>query len=329
MAAPARQADQDGDPWCLKVGRANAGSSLPSPESESETDASREVDPGSAGLLSSPALNDASTKNGETAQLPHSVRSGGSKPEPIQPVKSVGHSQPAGASADIAPAIPAPSDQIPAAATSAALSGATQLGAAPVVSHGVTSTGAEPDAAGKAALLAPAAVTPPATQLGHAVAALRIGADGSSNLSIRLDPAELGQVQVHIVRGQDGASSVSVAVERAETLGRLQADLTHLHLALDRAGVPEQRSLVLHLAPRQDANTNSFSDQASAGWTSGGQSSGDQSHAGQNRQGSNPQSAEPQPVGAHAQAAVAEAAEPIAAQARGIYQVATGINITA
>ncbi len=97
---------------------------------------------------------------------------------------------------------------------------------------------------------------------------MHIGSDGSSKLTIRLDPAELGHVRVEITRGQDGSSSVRVAVERVETLGRLQSDLTHLHLALDRAGVPEQRTLAVHLAPPEPAGT------ASGGSFAGGQSGG-------------------------------------------------------
>ncbi len=88
-------------------------------------------------------------------------------------------------------------------------------------------------------------------------------------------------MQVEITRGKDGASSVSVAVERLETLGRLQADLTHLHLALDRAGVPEQRSLVLHVAPQEQAGT------APSGSFAGGQSGASGGQSGQ-QNGSQP-----------------------------------------
>ncbi len=102
---------------------------------------------------------------------------------------------------------------------------------------------------------------PPAAQLGHAVAAFAAAPDGSSQIRILLNPAELGSVQVHITRTQDGLSSVSVAVERPETLRSLQADLGHLHQALDRAGLPEQRNIVLHLAA---------SDTGSGGLPAGG-----------------------------------------------------------
>jgi len=44
-----------------------------------------------------------------------------------------------------------------------------------------------------------------------------------------------------------------VAVERPETLASLQGDLGHLHAALDRAGLPEQRSVTLHLGGSDQA----------------------------------------------------------------------------
>jgi hypothetical protein len=95
-----------------------------------------------------------------------------------------------------------------------------------------------------------AAASPPAPaqQLAQAVATLQLRPNGGSHLTVRLAPAELGEVHIQITRGQDGAATVSVAASRPETLSGLQTDLAHLHQALDRAGVPEQRSLVFHLA---------------------------------------------------------------------------------
>ncbi len=102
----------------------------------------------------------------------------------------------------------------------------------------------------------PAGFPPAAAQLGHAVASLQPGPAG--HVSVRLDPPELGQVQVRIASLHDGSAQVTVAVERPETLATLQADLGHLHQALDRAGVPEQRSLTLHLSPAQDGAGTAF-----------------------------------------------------------------------
>jgi flagellar hook-length control protein FliK len=149
------------------------------------------------------------------------------------------------------------------------------------------------------------------------VAALHVGADGSSHVTIRLDPGELGQVQIRISRAQDGTSSVNVAVERPETLATLQGDVAHLHQALDRAGVPEQRSLSLQL----DAGTfqpGNQSPDANAGFTPQG---GSQQGARQDRQ--------PDSAFAATGPASAAPAEPATAPSTMNTRLNTGINITA
>ncbi len=89
----------------------------------------------------------------------------------------------------------------------------------------------------------------PVDQLGQAAAGLHLGGGAGGHVSIRLNPQELGGVEIQLRRSQDGASTLSLAVERPETLRALQADLSHLHQALDRAGLPaEQCSVTLHLA---------------------------------------------------------------------------------
>jgi hypothetical protein len=157
--------------------------------------------------------------------------------------------QAAAAPQKIAPqAAPEPSGTpVPAPNDGALLGAPVSLGGAPPdrapLDH-VAGSASEPAGAGTIA----ATPAGPAAQMAHAMAALHVGPDGSSHVTIRLDPAELGQVQIRISREHDGAASVTVAVERPETLSSLQADLGHLHQALDRAGVPEQRSVALHLA---------------------------------------------------------------------------------
>jgi hypothetical protein len=75
------------------------------------------------------------------------------------------------------------------------------------------------------------------------------GADGSQSMSLQLQPAELGRVQITIDRNADGTSSVTVTAERADTLALLQGDQVQLQHSLDQAGVPAAgRSLVFHLA---------------------------------------------------------------------------------
>jgi hypothetical protein len=142
---------------------------------------------------------------------------------------------------------------------------------------------------------APTPPIPPASQLGQAVAALHLKPDGSSQMTIKLDPAELGQVQVRIGRAADGAATIEVAVERVDTLRALQADLTHLHLALDRAGVSDQRSLTLHLAPPMPPPATAGSDSSSTspggGSSQGGFSQGGFSQSGFSQSGGSGQGA--------------------------------------
>jgi flagellar hook-length control protein FliK len=156
---------------------------------------------------------------------------------------------------------------------------------------------------------------PPADQVASAVAALHVGADGTSHVTIRLAPEELGQVEIRISRAQDGTSSVSVAVERPETLATLQNDVGHLHQALDRAGVGDQRSVSMHLAPSSDAPGNTSFD-TSAGFTSQG---GSQQGGRQDRQ--------PSASPAYTSEAPAPAAAPAPAPRRAGLEA--GINITA
>ena len=70
---------------------------------------------------------------------------------------------------------------------------------------------------------------------------------------IRLDPAELGHVQIRIDRPADGPAHVVLAVERSDTLMLLLQDRPHLNQALDAAGVPpEGRTLQFDLTPGGD-----------------------------------------------------------------------------
>jgi len=158
---------------------------------------------------------------------------------------------------------------------------------------------------------------PPAAQLAHAVAALHVGADGSSHTMIKLDPVELGQVQIRISRAVDGTASVTVAVERPETLASLQSDLGHLHQALDRAGVSDQRSLVLHLATQADAGGTAPFGTGTGGAPQGGSQQG----ARQERQ----QAAFAGPSGGTAMPSPFASAAPI----RTPGAASSGVNITA
>jgi hypothetical protein len=71
-------------------------------------------------------------------------------------------------------------------------------------------------------------------------------------MTVRLDPIELGHVQISIERHKDGPTAVSLSAERPETLLLLLRDQTQIHHALDSAGIPpENRSLTFQLAPAE------------------------------------------------------------------------------
>ena len=83
----------------------------------------------------------------------------------------------------------------------------------------------------------------PAQQLAPVVVAVALGqgANGQgSSLTVRLNPGELGQVEVRIDRPADGgAAQVKVVAERPETLALLQRDAPELGRALQQAGIPQ------------------------------------------------------------------------------------------
>jgi flagellar hook-length control protein FliK len=92
----------------------------------------------------------------------------------------------------------------------------------------------------------------PAAQLAPAFLALGPAAHGGApqQLIIRLDPIELGHVQIRIDRPADGPAHVVLAVERADTMMLLLQDKPQLNQALDAAGVPPQgRTLHFDLSP--------------------------------------------------------------------------------
>jgi flagellar hook-length control protein FliK len=101
--------------------------------------------------------------------------------------------------------------------------------------------------AGPAVTAAPSGPAP-ARQVAPVIIQLAQGPDGGT-VTLRLDPAGLGQVQVRVERSAEGVVAVHVAVERPETLRLLVADQPQLHRALDSSGLPQEgRILTLSLA---------------------------------------------------------------------------------
>lgn len=123
-------------------------------------------------------------------------------------------------------------------------------------------------------------IAPALVQMGHAP-------DGAQRLTVRLDPPELGHVQVRIDRPPEAPARVEITVEKPETLTLLLRDQPQLQRALDQAGVPaEGRSLTFHLASPDTAQRSEPATAPAPGVAAGGLS-GDGSH-GAPRQGGQP-----------------------------------------
>jgi hypothetical protein len=100
-----------------------------------------------------------------------------------------------------------------------------------------------------------AAHTAPAAQAAPALLTLASSTTGSQHLTLRLEPAELGTVQIRIERPAESPVRVEISVARPETLTLMLRDQTQLQRALDQAGVPpEGRTLTFNLAG-QDADS--------------------------------------------------------------------------
>lgn len=95
-------------------------------------------------------------------------------------------------------------------------------------------------------------------------------------MTLRLEPAELGLVQIRINRPADAPAQVEITVQRPETLTLLLRDQPQLQRALDQAGVPaDGRSLTLHVAaPEPAASTGSSASSGAATSADPGQNGG-------------------------------------------------------
>ncbi len=129
--------------------------------------------------------------------------------------------------------------------------------------------------------VAASSASAPAAQLAPALVQLSHAPHGAA-ITLRLDPAELGHVQIRVERTADGAASVQVTAERPDTLRLLMADQPQLHRALDSAGVQQDgRSLTLSLGTPDGGQTAGGNGQpASGGGQPGGERQQRQSYAG-------------------------------------------------
>jgi flagellar hook-length control protein FliK len=118
----------------------------------------------------------------------------------------------------------------------------------------------------------------PADQLAPALIGVLKTTDGTQSVTVRLQPAELGQVQIRVDRTTEGVSRVDIITDRPETLELLQRDQPKLDQALDQAGVPSSgRNVSFLLAPTEQmgaAASRPDSMSAGSGDTGQGQSGG-------------------------------------------------------
>jgi flagellar hook-length control protein FliK len=174
------------------------------------------------------------------------------------------------------PAIPAPAKSaaaLPAMPLAVAESAPASIAPASIAPASIATASIAPAAAPSRADT-PVAAGSPAGQVAPVLVQVAHAAAGHQ-ITLRLNPDELGQVTIRIDRAADGTASVQVMAERPETLKLLQADQPQLHRALDNAGLPpDGRSLNLSLATSD----------------SGGHSGGSGSNPGGNARQDNPTS---------------------------------------
>lgn len=88
--------------------------------------------------------------------------------------------------------------------------------------------------------------------------------DGARRFDIRLDPAELGRIDVSLAVDSDGGIRTHLVVERPETLHLLRNDMTRLEQALTDSGFRNDPAGI-NLSLRQDQNQRQPADSAPAG----------------------------------------------------------------
>jgi flagellar hook-length control protein FliK len=82
-----------------------------------------------------------------------------------------------------------------------------------------------------------AAYAPAVALSGLAVELIARARDGTNRFEIRLDPPELGRIDVHLQMDRDGNVTSRLYVERSETLDLLRRDAPQLERALNQAGL--------------------------------------------------------------------------------------------
>ena len=120
-----------------------------------------------------------------------------------------------------------------------------------------------------------AAPAAPAAQIAPALVSVIRAPNGAQHLTVRLEPAELGQVEVHVDRSAGAPVRVDITVQRPETLSLLLRDQPQLQRALDQAGLPaDGRSLTFHIAPPSPTTATASHGSGLASGAGGGSGGG-------------------------------------------------------
>jgi flagellar hook-length control protein FliK len=225
--------------------------------------------PSSVGTQGGSAGDDTDTKGpsvGEVkgdARRPVAVSLDGAAPNAIGPVQA----------AKVALTRPVPDEPAtkgPLAASATVSATGQNIPMAPPAHIGVVSSGppASPSSSPASGQPAQPPNSSPATQVAPAMVSLVSGAAGTHHLVVRLDPPDLGHVEVRMVRGPDTDAHVEVVVERPATLALLRQDAPALHQALSDAGVPVQgRSLTMQLGQPGGQQLSGQGGGGQGGWS--------------------------------------------------------------
>jgi hypothetical protein len=113
----------------------------------------------------------------------------------------------------------------------------------------------------------------PADQIVPALVSTLKTVDGTASVTVRLQPPELGQVQIQIAQTTAGTAHINITTERPETLQLLQRDEPKLQQALDQAGVLSTGRTVTFqvVTQEQTVATPSRPDNMSSGSSDSGQ----------------------------------------------------------
>jgi flagellar hook-length control protein FliK len=113
----------------------------------------------------------------------------------------------------------------------------------------------------------------PVDQVAPALVGILKTTDGTQSVTVRLQPSDLGQVQIRLDRTAEGTAHVAITADKPETLQLLQRDEPRLQQVLDQAGVLSTgRSISFQAMPTDQVGASaSRPDSMAAGSGNSGQ----------------------------------------------------------